>query len=141
MRHILVPLAHTASNAGVLELAAAMATGIEAQITLLHVYEPPNSMVGIVPGATVGNELDRDRDAGRTLLVDAAETLARAGISRVSSILTRGAAEAAILENARDADLIVMGTHGRRGIDRALFGSIAERIIRRAPCPVITIHL
>lgn len=141
MKHILVPLAHTASNARVLELAAAMATGIDAQITLLHVYEPPSSMVGIVPGATVANELERDRDAGRTLLVDATETLARAGMNRVSSILTRGAAEVAILENARDADLIVMGTHGRRGIDRALFGSVAERIIRKAPCPVVTIHL
>lgn len=141
MRRILIPLAHTASNAKVLELAAAMAAGVAAKITLLHVYEPPNAMVGIVPGASVANEIDRDRDAGQTLLADAAATLARAGIPLAGSLLARGAVEAVILEHARDADLIVMGTHGRRGLDRALLGSVAEQIIRKAPCPVVTIHL
>lgn len=141
MKRILVPLAHTASNAPVLELAAAMATGIDATITLLHVYEPPNSMIAIVPGATVADELDHEHDAGRTLLTEAAATLRRVGMTRVSTALARGGTENTILEHARNADLIVMGTHGRRGLDRVLFGSVAEQIVRKAACPVVTIHL
>jgi nucleotide-binding universal stress UspA family protein len=39
------------------------------------------------------------------------------------------------------ADLIVMGTHGRRGIARVLLGSVAEKVVRTAPCPVLTVHL
>jgi nucleotide-binding universal stress UspA family protein len=47
----------------------------------------------------------------------------------------------AILEKARDFDMVVMGTHGRRGFDRAVLGSVTERVIRSAPCPVVTVHL
>ena len=41
----------------------------------------------------------------------------------------------------KDVDLIIMGTHGLSGLDRALLGSTTERVVRIAPCPVLTFHL
>jgi len=65
------------------------------------------------------------------------------GGARIGRILMKtGDARDMINEAARevDADLIVMGTHGRRGVSRALLGSVAETVVRTAPCPVLTIR-
>ena len=53
-----------------------------------------------------------------------------------------GAAGAKILELAKkeQIDLIIMGAHGRKGLDRAIFGSVADKVVQGAPCPVLTIH-
>ncbi len=47
---------------------------------------------------------------------------------------------ARIVESAADADLLVMGTHGRTGLQRVVMGSVAEKVVRKAPCPVLTVH-
>jgi nucleotide-binding universal stress UspA family protein len=59
-----------------------------------------------------------------------------------SSVLTSSAPAIAIVDYARnnDIDLIVMGTHGYKGLTHAMLGSVAERVVRTAPCPVLTIH-
>jgi nucleotide-binding universal stress UspA family protein len=61
----------------------------------------------------------------------------------IRTTLRRGQAWRGIVETALEfeADLIVMGTHGRRGLSHALLGSVAERVVRVAPCPVLTVHL
>ncbi len=53
-----------------------------------------------------------------------------------------GSAAAKILELAKKEkiDLIIMGAHGRKGLDRAIFGSVADKVVQGAPCPVMTIH-
>ncbi len=63
-----------------------------------------------------------------------------AGISS-EFVVTRGYPEAVIVELARDksADVIVMGTRGRTGLAHVVLGSIAERVLREAPCPVVTV--
>jgi nucleotide-binding universal stress UspA family protein len=60
---------------------------------------------------------------------------------RVEHRLEEGPAAQVIIEVAREiqADLIVMGTHGRTGFDRVLFGSAAEQVLREAPCPLLTV--
>ena len=75
-----------------------------------------------------------------------AENLARAAQSlgeglRVESALLSGRAARGILEYARDKriDLIVLGTHGRTGVSHAILGSVAETVVRLAPCPVLTV--
>ncbi len=142
MTRILVPPSHAASNAKVLDLAATMANGMRASVTLLHVYEPPNAMVGIVPGATVEGEAQAERVVGEQLLASAQAALKRAGVAQVTPLLEHApSAHVAIVMHARTCDLIVMGTHGRRGLEHAVFGSVAEHVIRDAPCPVLTIHL
>jgi nucleotide-binding universal stress UspA family protein len=64
------------------------------------------------------------------------------GISRVTGHLKIGPAARIIVQLAVDisADLVVVGTHGRSGFDRFLFGSVAEKVVRTAPCPVLTVR-
>lgn len=127
MTRILVPLDDAFTNARVLELAATMANGIHASVTLLHVF---------------ASDVAAERAVGDVLLASAEATLKRAGVWQVTSLVERApSAHYAIVLHARAHDLIVMGTHGRRGVDHALYGCVAEHVVRDAPCPVVTIHL
>jgi nucleotide-binding universal stress UspA family protein len=64
------------------------------------------------------------------------------GVSRVTGHLKIGPPAKIIVQLATDisADLVVVGTHGRSGFDRLLFGSVAEKVVRTAPCPVLTVR-
>jgi len=64
------------------------------------------------------------------------------GAPAITEVVVAQLTGEAILETARrlEADLIVMGTHGRRGVTRALLGSVTETIVRLAPCPVLTVR-
>ena len=66
----------------------------------------------------------------------------KAGVKNVVSKVVTGAPAEQIIRRARrwPADLIVMGTHGRSGLGRAFMGSVAERVLQRAACPVLTVR-
>lgn len=144
IQRILVPLSHAAGHDLVIDYACVIAKGMRAGLTLLHVYEPPNAMVGIVPGATVGGETAAEQVLGDQLLDHATALVQAAGIATVDRILERASPAAkVILEHARTGafDLIVMGSHGRKGVSRLVLGSVAESVLRDAPCPVLTVHV
>lgn len=144
VERILVPLDHSPGGHAILDYACAVARGLGASLTLLHVHEPPNEMIGLVPGATVGGELAAEHAAGVALLDRALAILQAHGIEPLDRIVERAAsASDAILSHARRGafDLIVMGTHGRKGLSRLVMGSVAEQVLRDAPCPVLTVHL
>jgi nucleotide-binding universal stress UspA family protein len=144
-RKILVPIdGSPASNRGLAE-AIALAKDQGASLRLVHVLE--ETILG--PGAETMVYLDNTADllseAGRTL-VARAETAAReSGLQSESIILEiRGvrAADAIVAEaNAWGADLIVLGTHGRRGAERLIMGSDAEEIVRTSPVPVLLVRM
>jgi universal stress protein A len=84
-------------------------------------------------------------DAARVWATDAVEewaAKARAEGCRARAVLRTGAPYQEIIALATDerADLIVIGTHGRGGINRVLLGSVADRVVRLAPCPVLTVR-
>jgi nucleotide-binding universal stress UspA family protein len=115
--------------------ACSLAKDHGAEIVVLHVYPPP---------VAYGEELARrqppngyERDLWRLLRQYEAPDKA----CRVSHRLEEGDLVKVILWTAEDlgCDLIVMGTHGRTGLARALMGSVAEAVVRRAPCPVLTV--
>jgi len=113
-------------------------------MSLLHVYEPPNEMIGMIAGATVGGEIAAAQEAGSALLERAAERIRGEGLAIDDRIVERSApASQAIVRHARlgKFDLIVMGTHGRKGVARLVLGSTAEHVLRDAPCPVLVVHL
>jgi nucleotide-binding universal stress UspA family protein len=140
-RTILVPMDFGEVAEAALDYAVAWARLSGAKIALLHVCEIP--YVGIpdgplVPAADVVDPMLQDAER---LLGTIAARYRDQGL-QITSLVEQGIPREAIATVARrlGADLIVMGTHGRRGISRALLGSVAESVVRCAPCPVLTIH-
>jgi nucleotide-binding universal stress UspA family protein len=123
------------------DYAADLAAALDAELILVNVYQVPPSLMPGEAGVAAELALRIPREAER-LLAETLERVARPKL-RARGVLKEGDAREGILAAARSerADLIVMGTHGRRGISRALIGSVAESALREAPCPVLTVHV
>jgi len=138
-RHILVPVDFEPPSKRALEVAIDLALKFEATLTLVHAWDTPYLYASMpyVP-ADVWSALE---EAAKRQLDD---TLAEVSprLARAEAMLVRGPAASEILaaiERAR-VDLVVMGTHGRRGLNRFLLGSVAERIVRGSSVPVLTVR-
>ena len=140
IRSILVPVDFSEDAARALEVAISLARSFSARIHLLHCY--PIQLGGISPyGLVVPESLDRDvREAASRRLAEWRDKVSAAGIE-VSDAVTPIFPSEAIAEEARtrNVDLIVMGTRGLSGLRHVLLGSVAERTLRIAPCPVLTV--
>ncbi|WP_254862775.1 universal stress protein [Halovivax gelatinilyticus] len=89
----------------------------------------------------IGNAL---RDEGQGAVDRVAELVEESGVDvDVETVVLEGSPSRSIVDHARssDCDLIVMGTHGRGGINRLLLGSVAERVVRSSPIPVMTVRV
>jgi nucleotide-binding universal stress UspA family protein len=140
-RKILVPTDFSDCSAAALRVALDLALPLQARLRLLHVYPAPSLVFdpyGIQPAEPVLLEAPK---AARQRLEQEVEEASGAGIE-VDGEVREGAPAPQILEEAREwgADLIVMGTHGHTGIEHVLLGSVAERSVRLAPCPVLTVR-
>ena len=112
-----------------------------ARLFLMHVLVPPSPFLGDkLPSSYVELDERARRDAGRQLA--AAVTRAEKAGIRVESSLVEGVPAEMILRAARRhrPDMIVIGTHGRTGLRRALMGSVAERVLQRATRPTLTVR-
>jgi nucleotide-binding universal stress UspA family protein len=140
-RRILVATDFTETSQRALDAALELAARLGASLTVMHAYEIP--VVGVPDGALIATpELAaRISDAARIALDSTIKRLEGRGV-RVEGVLREGVAweEIEHVANDIDADVIVIGTHGRRGIARALLGSVAENVIRTTYRPVLTIH-
>jgi nucleotide-binding universal stress UspA family protein len=143
-RKILVPIdGSPASNRGLAE-AIALAKDQSAALRLVHVLEELALGAGGDAVVYLGNTVNLLRETGEQV-VAAAEALVQASELKAESIILETmsgrAAEAIVAEATRcGADLIVLGTHGRRGIRRLVMGSDAEAIVRTAPVPVLLVR-
>jgi nucleotide-binding universal stress UspA family protein len=141
IRRILVPTDFTETSERAIDWALGIAARFGAMITVMHAYELP--IVGFPDGAIVATPeiASRIADASRGALDATVERLKSRGVT-VESVLREGVAweEVNAVADSIDADLIVIGTHGRRGLARALLGSVAENVIRTAHRPVVTIR-
>ena len=120
------------------EVACALADEGGGRLVILHVERPPLATLGGTAGVPpLPNEYDRERLWQELQAIQTA----RASIT-VEHRLEYGDPAAVILKVAEEiaADLIVMGTHGRTGLRRLLMGSMAEQVVRKAPCPVLTVR-
>ena len=140
IRKILVPTDFSEHSALALTYAADLAKRYNASLSLLHVYPVVNY------AAAEGFALYTPEQLAKLITqlnvqLKAAEDSARAlGVTAIGSDMLQGDAYQEILEQAEAFDLIVMGTHGRTGLKHALMGSVAEKIVRTSPCPVLTVR-
>lgn len=110
----------------------------EATLHILYVVEE-NIPVLEASGSAVLDELEEE---GESIIEDARKRAIDAGVESVQATVGGGSPHRVINEYADDHNigLIVMGTHGRQGIDRVLLGSVAERVVRTSDCPVLTVR-
>ncbi|MFO0586793.1 MAG: universal stress protein [Polyangiaceae bacterium] len=142
-KKILVPVDFTRGSHLTIDFARRLGASFEASLVLLHVIDVPDSASAIVPGADVGTDIAYERDLSDQCLSDLRDALIRSGFPNVTIRTEAGDPVEAILRLARESEyeLIVMGTHGRTGLSRLVNASVAERVVRAAYCPVLTIHL
>ena len=136
-KHALVPLDGSALAEGILPLVTRIAGPLDMSVTLLQVVEPVPPVIVDGAGPVIVYDVPaRTREAEEYLAPLAARLRAR-GVT-TSWVVRRGRAAEEILAAARDvdADMIAMSTHGRSGLGRLLFGSVAEQVLRRADVPV-----
>ena len=140
-KHILVPTDLSEGGEHALEYACELARAVGADIHLLNVVGIPALGVPELGVALTSAMIDQLVVESRTALDEIARTRCTAQLGQV--LIKAGDARDMITRTARElgADLIVMGTHGRRGISRVLLGSITEAVVRSAPCPVLTVRL
>lgn len=141
---ILVPTDFSANAEHALRYAAELARAFDTPLSILHVYDVTPYVIPVgVAASSVLLDVGRLR-AEFQKGVDAAKLLAQqAGATQVDTLLAEGTpyVEIARVAEERRFGLIVMGTHGRTGFAHFLLGSVAEKVVRKAPCPVITVPL
>lgn len=133
IRTILHPTDFSESSEAPLRLARALARNYEARLVVLHAYPPPVTL------AEVADRRRHDR-IEEELLAKLQALVLDDRTAAVEYRVAEGRAADVILDTAAQegCDLIVMGTHGRSGLRRALMGSVAEEVTRKAGCPVAT---
>jgi universal stress protein A len=133
---ILHPTDFSPSASEALQIAGSLAREHGAKLILLHVAQRPVSSVAGMPVPPPPPTVDW---SGLRAELDALAT----GIKNVSveSRLLEGEPASTIVDLAREvgADIIVIGSHGRTGLSRVLMGSVAEHVVRKADCPVLTV--
>ncbi len=146
-RHLLVPIDGSQTAFKALDEAVCLAESGGARITLLHVVDELRYVTGFEPAMNyLHDTLPLMREAGEKILAQGGERVLAHGVP-VDCVLIdpeRGAARLWELVNEQaqisDVDLIVLGSHGRRGVERVLLGSDAEQIVRHAKLPVLVVR-
>jgi nucleotide-binding universal stress UspA family protein len=112
----------------------ALATQLQARLTLLHVLYLPSLFIA----ARLTSYLAEEEAEAQHALDACLQRVHNAGLAG-TAVVVYGVPWTKIVETARtmQADLIVLGSHGRTGLSHMLLGSVAERVVRLAPCPVL----
>jgi nucleotide-binding universal stress UspA family protein len=141
LKRILVPTDFTETSEHALVWALSLAERLGASVTVMHSYELP--IVSFPDGVLLATPeiASRIADAARAALESAVRKHQGTGVA-MDSVLREGVAweEINAVAEQVDADMVVIGTHGRRGISRALLGSVAENVVRTANRPIVTIR-
>jgi universal stress protein A len=141
IKTILCPVDFSDSSEAALEVALGLAARLGSEIELVHVIQPPiyvgweDSPAGL---AATAEMLEVSRDRTKQQLDVLVTKFGSRGIKLAATIL-EGVPHHEIAERSKAVDLVVMGTHGRTGLPHLLLGSVAERVVRMAVCPVMTV--
>jgi nucleotide-binding universal stress UspA family protein len=144
IQKILVPIDFSDQSWRVLQLAAELCRKHEAAVTLLHVWDHEPVAAPVDRALYERQALSSEALSHLTRKMEMARhDLLANGAMQVDTSFEHGRPEREIVRFASTGgfSLVVMGTHGRTGYSHVLLGSVAERVVRRARCPVLTVHL
>src|SRR5262245_37242739 len=143
LRRVLHPSDFSRASAGAFKRAMGLAKASRAELVLAHVMSLPVPMAGdgYIP-PKIWEEMEASSRAYAQKQMDALVAKAKKAGVRVKTLLLTGVPHERIVQAARSqrADLVVMGTHGRTGLQRFFLGSVAERVVASAGCPVMTVR-
>lgn len=142
IKKILVPIDFSDYSKSSLKYAVSFANKFNAEITLIYVVEPviypPDFSMGqiAIPSVTAEWDLKAKEELEKLKKKEIPESI------KVSIIIKTGKPFFEIIEAAAEEniDLIIIATHGHSGVEHILFGSTAEKVVRKAPCPVLTLR-
>jgi nucleotide-binding universal stress UspA family protein len=140
IRLILAAVDFSEHSAPVVDAAVTLAKSFGAKVRLVHAYDIPVPLVSPYEVAIPEPYLEETRRVAAEKLAKLVDRVAAEGVV-VDSLLTEVPAAAAIVSAAKDAkaDLVVVGTRGHTGLKHLLLGSVAERTVRLAHCPVLAV--
>ena len=147
-QRILVAVDGSETSRLALDHALHLAKDQRARLRIVHALESIHYLVSLAGGYLfdAGDLIESLRQEGKRVLENSQEAARAAGVESETALIearqTMDRAAAIIVQDAKswDADLIVLGTHGRRGFDRLVLGSVAEALVRIAPLPVLLVR-
>lgn len=145
LKKILVPVDFSDCSRAAVQSAIGLAGRYGAELELLHVHEVPFTAGAVLVRAADGREVSMEvflAEESKRLLDEMVESVDDIAEAVHHEVVRGGVAHISIVDRARQigADLIVMGTHGRSGLSHLLMGSVAEKVLRSAPCPVLVVR-
>lgn len=140
---ILVAIDFSENSDHAFNYALMLAKQFNANLVILHVINEPVDLRGFYVPHISFEQLEQEIEAGANNMMEKFCREKVTDFTNYSSILVTGIPCDEIVSKSKevDASLIVVGTHGRTGLDHIIFGSTAERVVRNASCPVLTVHL
>jgi universal stress protein A len=141
-KKILCPLDFSKHSNRALDVACELARENQASLTIMHAYVIPSYPLPegyvLASSETVAEILSKTQQA----MNEARAKAVANGVAQVDIVMSEGAPFSEIVRAAREheSDLIVIATHGRSGLKHALLGSVTEKVVRKAPCAVLTIR-
>ncbi|NIC00864.1 universal stress protein [Halobacterium sp. R2-5] len=135
---VLVPTDGSEETRGAVEHAINLATTYDAALHTIYVVDTNVGVDASVPGT-----LDTLKEAGENAIKEVIQQAEAAGVGTTEGSVAQGVPHQAILDYAdeHDIDLVVMGTHGRTGLNRYLLGSVTEKVVRLSDAPVMTVRM
>jgi nucleotide-binding universal stress UspA family protein len=143
IKTILFPTDYSNGARAAMDHAISLAKDYQAKLILLYVIQDISIAEWYIPSSISAGELIEDMQKSAWQEMDKWFAEVSKQVKDVEKMVVRGVPFVEIIQTAkeRNADLIVIGTHGRTGIDHMLFGSTAEKVVRKAACPVLTVRI
>lgn len=142
IQHILFPVDFTESSKKIVSYVKQFVQSCNAQLTLIHVIRGPEDFAGFELGAAWWTSIQKEVMDGAQQAMEQFIKDNLSDVPNVKTFITIGdiVEEVVKYADANKVDLILLGTHGRKGLEKAMFGSVAEGVVKSAPCPVLTIN-
>jgi nucleotide-binding universal stress UspA family protein len=143
IKTILFPTDFSQGARAAMEYAVALARDYKARLILLYVIQDISIAEWYIPSSISAADLVEDMQRSAEREIDKLGIEIAGAVATVEKLVVRGVPFVEIIRTAKErkADIIVIGTHGRTGIDHMLFGSTAEKVVRKSSCPVLTVRM